>query len=380
MKIILGITGGIAAYKAAELVRIFMKRGDEVEVVMTEAATRFVAPLTFRALTGKPVHVSRWEDMAHIDLSRGADAVLVAPATADFIAKIANGLACDLLSSLCLARNCPLYLAPAMNRQMWENAATRRNIERIRADGVQLIGPDEGIQACGETGMGRMSEPEEIASFLASSGKPLSGRKFLITAGPTIEPIDPVRVITNRSSGKMGYSIAQAALDLGAEVTLVSGPTALYPPDGAKFISVSTASEMLRAVMENVRGQDVFIAVAAVSDYRVVNPSANKIKKAEKLVLELEPNPDILASVSALDGSPFCVGFAAETENLDRHAEEKLRKKNVQMIVGNLAQEAIGRDENEIAIYSPEGVKRLPRASKRVLARALLEEIGKKIS
>ena len=380
MKIILGITGGIAAYKAAELVRLFLKKGDEIEVVMTEAASRFIAPLTLQALSGKPVRLSQWEDMAHIDLSRGADAILVAPATADFIAKIANGLADDLLSSLCLARNCPLYIAPAMNRQMWENAATKRNIERVREDGVVLIGPGEGLQACGETGMGRMAEPEDIASFLIASPKRLSGKQFLITAGPTIEPIDPVRVITNRSSGKMGYAVARAALESGAEVTLVSGPTGLFPPAGAKYIPVSTAAEMLDAVMENIHGQDVFVAVAAVADYRVVNPGTSKIKKAGKLLLELEPNPDILATVSGLDNPPFCVGFAAETENLDENALLKLKRKKIPMIVGNLAGDAIGGDENEIVIYSGEGAKRLPRSSKKVLARQLLEEIEKQLS
>ena len=382
MKIILGITGGIAAYKAAELVRIFKKRGDEVEVVMTDAATRFVTPVTLQALSGKPVHLSQWDDMAHIDLSRGADAILVAPATADFIAKVANGLADDLLSSLCLARNCPLFLAPAMNRQMWENPSTRRNVGQIREDGVHVIGPGEGLQACGETGFGRMAEPEEIAPFLISSAPPkyLSGKRFLITAGPTLEPIDPVRVITNLSSGKMGYCIAQAAIESGAEVVLVSGPTCLSPPCGAKFVAVRTAGEMLDAVMAEVDGADVFVSVAAVSDYRVANASAAKIKKSGNLVLELELNPDILGTVASLANPPFCVGFAAETENLLENAAIKLKKKKIPLIVGNLAGDALGSDENEIVMVSEAEAKTLPRASKRVLARQLLEEIAKRIS
>lgn len=382
MKIILGITGGIAAYKAPELIRLFVKTGIEVEVVMTDAATRFVTPLTLQALSGKPVHLSQWEGMMHIDLSRQADAILVAPATADFIAKVANGHADDLLSSLCLARDCPLYLAPAMNRQMWENAATRRNIERIREDGIHLIGPEEGIQACGETGFGRMTEPDDIASLMISSlsAKTMPGKRFLITAGPTQEPIDPVRVITNLSSGKMGYEIAAAALQRGAEVVLVSGPTCLSAPYGAKLVSVGTAQQMLEAVMENIEGIDVFVGVAAVSDYHVVNRSGEKLKKQDRLILELEPNPDILKTVSSLENPPFCVGFAAETEKLHENARAKLENKKVQMIVGNLARDALGRDDNEVAIFTKEGVLTLPRAAKRDIARQILDEIGKRIS
>lgn len=382
MKLILGITGGIAAYKAADLARIFVKRGVEVEVVMTEAATRFVTPLTLQALSGRPVHRSQWEGMAHIDLSRGADAILVAPATADFIARIAHGHADDLLSSLCLARDCPLFVAPAMNRQMWENPATRRNIERIRADGVNLIGPEDGLQACGETGYGRMTEPGDIASFVTASlsQKLLSGKRFLITAGPTLEPIDPVRVITNLSSGKMGYAIARAAMDSGAAVTLVSGPTCLPRPSGAGFVSVRTAAEMLDAVMENIRGIDVFVSVAAVSDYRVESPSEVKIKKGGRLVIELEPNPDILAAVADLENPPFCVGFAAETENLEENARAKMARKKVSMIVGNLAQDALGKDESEIVIVGGAGIRHLARASKSALAFQLVEEIARAIS
>lgn len=382
MKIILGITGGIAAYKAAELVRLFVKKGCEVEVVMTEAATRFITPLTMQTLSGRPVRLTQWEDMAHIDLSRGAEAILVAPATADFIAKIAHGHASDLLSSLCLARDCPLFLAPAMNRQMWGNPATRRNLEQILKDGVHVMGPLEGIQACGETGMGRMMEPDEIASTVLSSLSPkiLSGKRILVTAGPTREAIDPVRVITNLSSGKMGYAVAQAALDSGAEVILVSGPTCLPPPIGAKFIPVASAREMRDAVMANAGGSDVFVSVAAVADYHVTNPSEVKIKKGGKLTLVLEPNPDILREVANMENPPFCVGFAAETDNLEENALLKMKRKNVPMLVGNLAQDALGRDENEIVIFGSGGAKKLPRAAKTKLAAQLIEEIARAVS
>lgn len=382
MKIILGITGGIAAYKAAELVRLMVRDGIDVEVVMTEAATRFITPLTLQALSGKPVRTSQWDDMAHIGLSRSADAILVAPATADFMAKLAAGQASDLLSSLCLARDCPLLLAPAMNRQMWGNPATRRNIELVLSDGVQMIGPESGSQACGEEGMGRMTEPVEILRALNSflSPKMLAGKKFLVTAGPTMEAIDPVRVITNLSSGKMGYAVAQAALDAGAEVVLVSGPTCLTPPLGAAFFSVKSASQMRDAVMEHVGQCDVFVSVAAVSDYQVSNRSPAKIKKQDRLVLELEAGPDILREVAALDNPPFCVGFAAETENLEENARIKMAKKKLPMLVANLAQDALGSDMNEITIFGKNGQNKLPRSSKKALAGLLVEEIAKAIS
>ena len=382
MKIILGITGGIAAYKSAELVRLLVKEGMQVEVVMTEAATRFVAPLTLQTLSGNPVRTKQWDDMAHIDLSRGADAILVAPATADFIAKLATGQASDLLSSLCLARDCPLYVAPAMNRQMWANPATRRNLESLFADGIQVIGPESGIQACGEEGMGRMTEPAEILSALRarSTPKDLQGKTFLVTAGPTMEAIDPVRAITNLSSGKMGYAVAQAALDRGAEVLLVSGPTCLEAPAGAKYFGVSSAIQMRDKVMEHVAQCDVFVSVAAVSDYRVAHPSPLKIKKQDRLVLELELNPDILQEVANLDEPPFCVGFAAETDNLVENARLKMEKKKLPMLVANLAQDALGADENEITLFARDGMKTLPRAAKSALAALLLEEIAKAIS
>ena len=382
MKIILGITGGIAAYKAPELARLMVKEGIAVEVVMTEAATRFVTPLTLQALTGKPVSTNQWDDMAHIDLSRSADAILIAPATADFISKLAQGQASDLLSSLCLARDCPLLIAPAMNRQMWNNPATCRNIELILSDGVQVIGPESGIQACGEEGMGRMTEPAEILLALHSklSPKILSGKKFLVTAGPTMEAIDPVRVITNLSSGKMGYAVAQAALDAGAEVVLISGPTCLAPPAGAALFNVKSARQMRDAVMEQVGQCDVFVSVAAVSDYQVANPGVAKIKKQDRLVLELEAGPDILQEVAALENPPFCVGFAAETESLEENARIKMAKKKLPMLVANLAQDALGSDMNEITIFGKNGQDKLPRSSKKVLAGRIVEEIAKAIS
>ncbi len=381
MKIILGITGGIAAYKAAELLRLLRERDADVEVVMTEAATRFVAPLTFEALSGKPAHSDQWKGMEHIGLSRGADAILVAPATADFISRIVHGRADDLLSALCLARECPLHIAPAMNRMMWENPATRRNMRLARADGIISHGPDDGLQACGESGPGRMMEPVEIAerlfSFLAP--KYLTGKNFLITAGPTLETIDPVRAITNLSSGKMGYAIARAAMDAGAEVTLVSGPTAITPPSGARLIRVRSALEMREAVMAHVREADVFASVAAVADYRVANASGIKIKKEGNLTLELVPNPDILAEVASLDNAPFCLGFAAETDHLVEHAEEKMMRKKVDMLAANLVEHAMGKDTNEIVLLTPLGKRMLPRASKQEIAAELVREIANEL-
>src|SRR3990167_1525531 len=321
-RILLGITGGIAAYKAAELLRLLMKQGMEVQVAMTEAACHFITPTTMQGLSGKPVFTDQWDakvanGMAHINLSRAADAIVIAPATADFIAKLAHGLADDLLSTLCLARNCPLIVAPAMNREMWQNAATQRNIAQLLADGVQVLGQDCGVQACGEEGMGRMLEAERLAQDIAAFFQPkrFLGKRILITAGPTYEAIDAVRGITNRSSGKMGYAIAQAALEQGAEVVLVSGPTALAKPYGAQGVDVVSAAQMFEAVKQQVGDCDIFIGVAAVADYRITQPSAQKIKKrAATITLELVPNPDILAYVASLPNPPFCVGFAAESE------------------------------------------------------------------
>ena len=381
-KIILGVTGGIAAYKAAELCRLLVKAGADVQVVMTAAAQQFVTSLTFQALSGKPVLTSLWEagsgdGMQHIHLSRDADLVLVAPASADFLAKLAQGRAEDLLSTLCLARTCALAVAPAMNREMWGAAATRRNLEQVRADAVNVLGPAGGEQACGETGLGRMLEPADILTAvrgLLGSG-PLAGKRVLITAGPTFEPIDPVRGLTNISSGKMGYAIAQAAAEAGAEVCLVSGPTCLTTPAGVRRIDVQSAADMRRAVLDALPA-DVFIAVAAVADYRVDTASAQKIKKSDGgLTLNLVANPDILAEVAALPDAPFCVGFAAETERLAEHAEAKRLKKRLPLLVGNLAQDTLGQDAAELVLFDDRGQHALPRADKRVQARHLISHI-----
>ncbi len=383
-RIVLGLTGGIAAYKAAELARLLIKQGMEVQVAMTEAARHFITPATLQALTGKAVLTSQWDEaqngMAHINLSRAADAIVIAPATADFIAKLAHGQANDLLSTMCLARNCPLIIAPAMNRQMWEHPATQRNIAQLKADGVTILGPDSGLQACGEEGMGRMLEAEQLAHDIAASLQPkfLAGTKILLTAGPTYEAIDAVRGITNRSSGKMGYAIAQAALELGAQVTLVSGPTALSCPQGAQVVNVSSAADMFEAVKQHVAASDIFIGVAAVADYRVAQSSAQKIKKSDaNLTLELVPNPDILAYVAALPRPPFCVGFAAESENLKEYAEQKRRAKKLPLLAANLAQQAIGADDNELVLFDDAGEHKLPSSNKLTQARALLQHIIK---
>ena len=383
--VVLGVTGGIAAYKAAELTRELARNGIEVQVVMTEAAGSLVAPATFQALSGKPVYTNLWDarvadNMAHIDLSRGKDAIVVAPATADFIAKLAQGLADDLLSTLCLARECPLIVAPAMNRQMWDNPATRRNIERLLRDGVAILGPASGDQACGEVGMGRMLEAREIAeavtAFLAP--KSLRGARVLITAGPTFEPIDTVRGITNQSSGKMGYAVARAALEAGARVTLVSGPTSLTAPAGTQRVDVVSARDMFEAVKKRVADTDIFISVAAVADYRVASPRRQKIKKtAGRLRLDLVPNPDILAWVAGRPRPPFCVGFAAETENLKANAQEKRRKKRIPLLAANLAQETFGKDVNALTLFDDAGEHVLARAPKIVLARQLVAHIAR---
>jgi phosphopantothenoylcysteine decarboxylase/phosphopantothenate--cysteine ligase len=384
-KILLGITGGIAAYKAAELTRLFVKAGADVRVVMTEAACRFITPATLQALSGKAVFTDMWDPrvpdaMGHIELSRDRDVIVVAPATTDFLAKVANGLGDDLLSTLCLARRAPLMVAPAMNVEMWQNAATQRNVERLRADGVTVLGPVEGDHADREGGMGRMLEPEQIfAEVVAALGpKALSKKKVLITAGPTYEAIDTVRGVTNQSSGKMGYAVAQAAAEAGAEVTLVSGATALAAPAGVERIDVLTASEMHEAVMARARQADVFIAVAAVADYRPTDPKARKIKRGNgHLSLELVPNPDILGEVAALPGGPFCVGFAAETEDLLKNARAKRRKKGVPLLAANLAHETFGKDSNALTLLDDEGEHELARAPKIALARQLVAHIAK---
>jgi phosphopantothenoylcysteine decarboxylase/phosphopantothenate--cysteine ligase len=313
--------------------------------------------------------------MAHIHSSRLADAIVIAPATADFIAKLALGLADDLLSTLCLARDCPLLVAPAMNKQMWSNPATQRNIQGLVADGVTVLGPANGAQACGEEGMGRMLEAEQLAQDIAARFQPklLAGRKILITAGPTYEAIDAVRGITNLSSGKMGYAVAQAAVEMGAEVLLVSGPTALAKPQGAQVVNVTSAADMFEAVKQQVANADMFIGVAAVADYRAAHPSEQKIKKSDAtLTLELIPNPDILAYVASLPKPPFCVGFAAESEKLAEYAGAKRKNKNIPLLAANLAQNAIGNDDNELVLFDESGPHALPRADKLTLARALM--------
>lgn len=384
-RVVLGVTGGIAAYKAAELVRLLIKQGAEVQVAMTEGATHFVTPTTFQALSGRPVYLDQWDArmpnaMAHIDLSRQADLLLVAPASADFLARIAHGHADDLLSTMILARDCPLLVAPAMNRQMWENPATQRNVTQLAADGVTVLGPAAGEQACGEVGLGRMLEPEqlleEVMAFFAS--KVLAGRQVLITAGPTFEAIDPVRGITNLSSGRMGYAVARAARQAGAEVTLVSGPVGLPVPQGVQRINVRSALEMHAAVMARAASSDIFIGVAAVADYRVANAAEHKLKKDMGGIppIELVENPDILAEVAALAGGPFCVGFAAESQNLEAYAQAKRHKKNIPLIAGNLIQEGFGGDDNRLVLFDERGTHPLAPAPKSVLARQLVEHIA----
>jgi phosphopantothenoylcysteine decarboxylase/phosphopantothenate--cysteine ligase len=384
-RILLGLTGGIAAYKSAELVRELQRRGADIQVVMTKSACKFITPLTLQALSGKPVYVEMWDDrvpngMPHIELSRDRDLIVVAPGTADFIAKLVHGAADDLLSTLCLARECPLMVAPAMNRQMWENPATQRNVAQLRGDGIVVLGPDAGDQACGEIGMGRMLEPVDLVREISAWLQPklLSGTHVLVTAGPTFEPIDPVRGLTNRSSGKMGYAVARAAIEAGARVTLISGPTAIEPPPAAQAIRVETAREMLDAVNAHVKDADIFIAVAAVADYYVANCSAQKIKKEGGVpALELALNPDIIESVAKRPNPPFCVGFAAESEKLEEHAEAKRRRKKLPLLAANLVQSAIDADDNELVLFDDEGSHRLGRTSKLEQARMLMRHVAK---
>jgi phosphopantothenoylcysteine decarboxylase/phosphopantothenate--cysteine ligase len=390
--LVLGITGGIAAYKAAELTRLLVKNGVSVQVVMTDAAGHFITPVTMQALSGRAVHSKMWDasipnGMPHIELSREADVILVAPASADFMAKLANGQADDLLSTLCLARDCPLLIAPAMNKQMWESPATQRNVAQLSKDGVMILGPDAGEQACGEVGMGRMLEPEVLFNELLRQlnaqipERPLAGKRILITAGPTVEQIDPVRAITNFSSGKMGYSIAEAAIEMGAEVTLVSGPTQLSAPTAAKVIQVKSAEQMLSAVMTNIEAQDIFIAVAAVADYRPAKVSEQKIKKTdESISIDLVPNEDILAKVANLSKPPFCVGFAAESENLLVYAEQKRQRKKIPLIAANLASEAMGADESALILLDDAGSHPLAKTTKLKLARGLLNHVATMLS
>ena len=384
-RIALGITGGIAAYKAAELVRLLIKKGASVQVAMSEAATHFVAPLTFQALSGHTVLTDSQgaqtdNGMAHIQFSREADLLLVAPATANYLAKVANGLADDLLTTLTLARNCPLLVAPAMNREMWSKPATQRNIAVLRDDGITILGPAKGEQACGEVGEGRMLEPEEILESVVAHFQPkqLSGKRILLTAGPTFEAIDPVRGITNLSSGKMGFAIARAARDAGAEVTLICGPVALPTPSNITRINVVSALEMHAKVMERINAQDVFIGVAAVADYRPAAPAIHKIKKEDGAPppIKLVRNPDILAEVAALPAAPLCVGFAAESHKLAEYAERKRRDKKIPLIVGNLIQEGFGGEHNVVTLFDETGETALPPGSKIELARALVGRIA----
>ena len=383
-KIVLGITGGIAAYKAAELVRLLVKSNIEVTVVMTESACQFITPVTMQALSGKPVFTGMWDSsisngMPHIELSRDADAILIAPATAEFVAKLLHGRADDLLSTLCLARDCPLLVAPAMNKQMWENPATQRNFAQLVADKITVLGPDSGDQACGEIGLGRMLEPDELMAEINAFFTPklLAGKRVLITAGATLEMIDPVRAMTNLSSGKMGYAIAQAAADMGAEVTLVSGATSLTAPKNVKNISASSADAMYLAVMANVAKQDIFISVAAVADYSPAKPNVQKIKKqATSLSIELKPNKDILAEVASLPNAPFCVGFAAETQDLIAQAEQKRLRKKLPLLVANLVSESMGQDEASITLLDDKGSHPQQKAAKNVLAVVLLTHIS----
>ena len=388
--IVLGLTGGIACYKAAELARGLVKAGASCQVVMTEAARHFITPVTLQALSGKPVFTDQWDsrisnNMAHIDLSRHADAILISPCSADFMRKLVHGAADDLLSTLCLARpaNVPLLVAPAMNVEMWDNPATQRNVVQLKKDGITLLGPAAGDQACGETGLGRMLEPEQLLESLSAFFQPklLAGKKVLITAGPTFEPIDPVRGITNLSSGKMGYAIARAASAAGAEVTLVSGPTSLQAPVGVTVLSVTTALEMRDAVMANVKGQQLFIAVAAVADWRVSDVSSQKIKKQDGQLPSLifEQNPDILSEVAAMASPPYCVGFAAESENLLEHGAAKREKKRIPLLVGNIGHQTFGKDDNELVLFDAHGHKNLARASKEILAGKLIEEIAHRL-
>ncbi len=396
-KILLAMSGGIAAFKVAELARSLIQEGAEVQVAMSEAATQFMTPVTMQALTGKPVYVSQWDaripnNMAHIELSRQADVILIAPASADLMAKISLGLADDLISTICLAKECPLIVVPAMNKQMWDHPATQRNIAQLEKDSVTVLGPTSGSQACGENGMGRMLEAHQILEGVISffQAKVLKGKKVLITAGPTYEAIDPVRGMTNKSSGKMGFALAQAALEAGAEVHLIVGPCHLDTPleftGKIRRTDITSAEEMHSAVMNDLNF-DVFLSVAAVADWRIKNISTQKIKKVAgdsdlPPKLEFELNPDILASVAKLsvnNKKPYCVGFAAETNDLERHAAEKRFNKNIPMLVANIGPETFGLDENELLVVEEKGNQRFARSNKLDLSRQLISLISTKI-
>lgn len=389
-RILLGVTGGIAAYKSAELVRRLRERGAEVQVVMTAAATAFITPLTLQALSGRPVRTGLMDPqaeaaMSHIELARWADCILIAPASADFIARLAHGLADDLLSTVCLASEAPLVVAPAMNRVMWQHPATQANCATLAARGARLVGPAAGEQACGEVGAGRMLEPVALVEALnvPPPAVDLRGLTVLVTAGPTREPLDPVRFLTNRSSGKMGYAVAEAARDAGAEVILVSGPVHLPAPAGVICLRVETAEAMRAAVLQHIAAADLFIATAAVADYRPATRAADKIKKnGEPLTLSLEPTPDILAEVAGQSERPFTVGFAAETERLAEYAEAKRRRKNIDMIAANQVDDrglGFDSDDNALTVFWEGGSLALPRQPKRALASALLALIAERM-
>ncbi len=395
-RIVLGLTGGVACYKSAELLRLLVKQGASVRVVMTDAAQQFMTATTMQALSGEPVTTSQWDNrdhnnMPHINLGRWAEAVVVAPASADFMAQLLHGSANELLSLLCLARprdTCALLLAPAMNREMWSHPATQRNVQQLLADGTHLLGPSAGDQACGEVGDGRMNEPADLLEDIIAHFQPkvLAGQKVLITAGPTFEPIDPVRGITNHSSGKMGFALARAAREAGAQVTLVAGPVHLPTPQGVDRINVMTAQQMLDVVVPQAAQHGVFIATAAVADWRPATLNAHKIKKDGKKappLFELTENPDILATVAALPKPPFCVGFAAESEHLLTHARAKLQRKNVPLVVGNLGPSTFGQDDNALLVVDANQHYPLPAdgssADKLILARALLQDVARRL-
>jgi len=384
--VLLGVSGGIAAYKAAELVRRLRDAGAEVRVVLTENAARFVTALTFQALSGQPVRSSLWDEsaeaaMGHIELARWADQIVIAPASADLIARIAHGHADDLLTTLCLATAAPVALAPAMNQQMWANAATQANLAVLRERGLRILGPASGSQACGEFGAGRLLEADNIVAELVAARAPraLAGLKVLISAGPTFEDIDPVRFIGNRSSGRMGFAIAAAAAAQGAEVTLVAGPVALATPSGVARIDVRSAREMRDAVFARAASHDIFVSAAAVGDYRPETMSAQKIKKkdAQPLDLKLVQNPDIIAEIAGLPRKPFVVGFAAETENVERHARAKLDKKRIDLIAANQvgAGQGFESEDNALLLIWRDGSEQLERADKRALADRLLARV-----
>jgi len=391
-RIVLGITGGVAAYKGAELARELVRAGASVQAVMTASAQRFVTPLLLQSLTGNPVATTQWDTtqpnaMAHINLSREADAILVAPATADFIARLALGRCDDLLSLLCLARpaeRCSLLVAPAMNREMWAHPATQRNVQQVQQDGAMLLGPAAGSQACGEIGAGRMLEPDELRDGLIAHFQPklLRGRTVLITAGPTFEALDPVRGITNRSSGKMGFAIARAAAEAGASVTLVAGPVHLPTPAGVQRLDVESACQMQAAVLPLAPQHEIFIATAAVADWRASKPAEAKIKKTAGLAaptFELAENPDVLACVAALKDAPFCIGFAAESHDIERHAREKLQRKKLHLVVANHGPSTFGRDDNRLILVDATGSRELPQGDKLTLARALVAELAQRL-